>query len=162
MKIIIDIPQEFVSHWKKDKFNESLIRIFQDIKDYRHDHYLLLTGLYEEETMEMLIEAFNNSEIDNRLHISDMLWSLWYNRDVDELLDLCDELLKRINNTDDYFEWSDDADILFGSMILAYGEYGVSPRAGWFTDEKAKKECIEEIEEFRSEMLRVKERGEDE
>lgn len=94
------------------------------------------------------------------MNISDMLWSLWYNRDVDELIDLCDELLKRINKID--VEWSDDADILFGSMILAYGEYGISPRAGWFTDEKAKKECIEEIEEFRTEMLRVKERGEDE
>ena len=95
------------------------------------------------------------------MNISDMLWSLWYNREVDELISLCDELLKRINNTDDYFEWSDDGDVLFGSMILAYGEYGVSPRAGWFTDEKAKKDCIEEIEEFRTEMLRVKERDEE-
>lgn len=162
MKVVIDIPKEFVSHWKKDKFKDSLERVLQDIKQYRYDHNLILSGLYEEETLEMLTEAFSNSETEDSLYVSDMLWSLWYNRDVDELIDLCDELLKRINKTEGYFEWTDDANIVFGAMIHAYGDYGVSPRAGWFTDEKAKKECIEEIEEFRSEMLRVKERDDDE
>lgn len=161
MKIVIDIPKEFVSHWKNDKFNGSLERVLQDIKQYRYDHNFMLSGLYDEETVEMLIDVLSKSENAQSMSISDMLWSLWYNREVDELIELCEELLKRINKTEGYFEWSDDGNNLFGAMIQAYGEYGVSPRAGWFTDEKAKKECIEEIEEFRSEMLRVKERGDD-
>ena len=161
MKLIIEIPKNFVSHWKKDKFKDSLERILADIAQYRFDHRVTMSGKYEEETLEMLIEAFNNSEKPTSMYISDILWSLWYNRDVDELINLCDELLKRINKTDGYFEWSDDANIVFGAMIHAYGDYGVSPRAGWFTDEQAKKECIEEIEEFRAEMMRVKERGDE-
>lgn len=64
MKILIDIPKEFVSHYKKDKFKDSLERVLQDIKQYRYDHNFTLSGNYEEETIAMLVEAFSNSERD--------------------------------------------------------------------------------------------------
>ena len=63
MKLVIDIPKAFVIHYKQDKFRDSLERVLQDIKSYRHDHTFTLSGLYEEETIEMLIEALSNSKI---------------------------------------------------------------------------------------------------
>lgn len=63
MKLVIDIPQAFVTHYKKDKFNESLGRVLQDIKTYRRDHTFTLSGVYEEETVEMLIVALCKSKI---------------------------------------------------------------------------------------------------
>ena len=62
MKLIIEIPKNFVSHWKKDKFKDSLERILADIAQYRFDHRVTMSGKYEEETISMLIEAFSNSE----------------------------------------------------------------------------------------------------
>lgn len=62
MKVVIDIPREFISHWKKDKFKDSLERVSADIAQYRLDHRYTLSGIYEEETISMLIEAFCNSE----------------------------------------------------------------------------------------------------
>ena len=63
MKLVIDIPQAFVTHYKQDKFTDSLARVLHDIKTYRHNHMFTLSGLYEEETINMLIEAFCNSKI---------------------------------------------------------------------------------------------------
>ena len=62
MTITLDIPKEFVDHWKHDHFRDSLERVYQDIKQYRWDHNFTLCGGYEEETIEMLIDAFSNSE----------------------------------------------------------------------------------------------------
>lgn len=95
------------------------------------------------------------------MDISDILWSLWYNRDVSELIDLCDELIGRIDNTFPCDKWTDDGNILYGAMIHAYGNYGTSPRAGWFEDLEAVRDCKDQIEEFRADMVSVKERGDD-
>ena len=65
MKLVIEIPKHFVSHWKADKFKDSLDRISANIAQYRIDHRVTLSGNYEEETIAMLIEAFSNSEVIN-------------------------------------------------------------------------------------------------
>ena len=67
MKLVIDIPKEFVSHWKQDKFKDSLERISADIAQYRNDHTVTLSGKYEEESLAMLIEAFCNSKIKKQM-----------------------------------------------------------------------------------------------
>ena len=54
MRITIDIPDEFISHWEKDRFEDSLMRLSADVH--------LLAGNYEQETVKMLIEAFRNAE----------------------------------------------------------------------------------------------------
>lgn len=53
MKIIIDIPEEFESHFERDRFHESLCRLRTDAH--------CVAGEYEREVGYMLIEAFNNS-----------------------------------------------------------------------------------------------------
>ena len=53
MKLLIDIPKEFEQHFQKDKFEDSLTRLSADAH--------LLAGLYEQETVSMLIYAFKYS-----------------------------------------------------------------------------------------------------
>lgn len=52
MKIIIDIPEEFESHFERDRFDDSLCRLRTDAH--------CIAGKYEQELCDMLIEAFNN------------------------------------------------------------------------------------------------------
>ena len=56
MKIIIDIPKEFVWHFEQDRFADSLKRLKSDAH--------LLAGNYEKELMDMLIESFKNSRVE--------------------------------------------------------------------------------------------------
>ena len=51
--IYIQIPKEFEEHFRKDRFEDSLHRLSADAH--------LLAGLYEQETAEMLIEAFKGA-----------------------------------------------------------------------------------------------------
>ena len=77
--------------------------------------------------------------------IRNLLWSFFYNRDT--MIGTCNEVLRRIDNMP--FERTDDGDIIYGFMIECFGEYGTSPRSGWFKDDEAKKECIEALNEFK-------------
>ena len=61
LKLLINIPKEFECHLYTDKFEDSLQRIKTDVKDsiyHRHN----ISGNYEIETLDMLIEAFKNSK----------------------------------------------------------------------------------------------------
>lgn len=55
MKIVIDIPDEFIQHFYSDRFKDSLERLEAD------SH--LLAGNYEKELCQMLIKAFDESLI---------------------------------------------------------------------------------------------------
>ena len=54
MRIEIEIPKEFEEHFKQDKFEDSLNRLYADVH--------LLAGNYERELAEMLIKAFRESK----------------------------------------------------------------------------------------------------
>lgn len=54
MKIEIDIPKEFESHFRHDRFKDSLSRLYADAG--------CLAGNYERELCDMLIEAFKNGK----------------------------------------------------------------------------------------------------
>ncbi len=53
MRFLINIPKEFVQHFQADRFENSLRRLNSDA------HFM--AGLYEQETAEMLIDAFKNA-----------------------------------------------------------------------------------------------------
>lgn len=55
MKLIIDIPTEFETDYKDDKFKDFFSRVFVDIKNGT------LCGNYEKETAEMFLKAFDES-----------------------------------------------------------------------------------------------------
>ena len=66
MKITIDIPKEFERHFKEDKFRDSLLRLKTDTQDgLEHDN--TISGMYEIELLDMLVEAFEKAEIKETL-----------------------------------------------------------------------------------------------
>lgn len=62
MKITIEIPKEYEDEFINNKFKESLNRVYVDLDFYKDDS---LCGLYERETIDMLMNAFQNGIIDN-------------------------------------------------------------------------------------------------
>ena len=93
-----------------------------------------------------------------------LITSYFYNRNTEDVLKMLDELQKRIKKN--YCVWTDDVNIIFGTLILLYGDYGTSPRGGWFDDQKAKEEILDEIKrvikEYEESLAREKEEQEPE
>lgn len=62
--VTLEIPDEFATHYLKDRFVDSLKRIKCDLAGAD----LVVCGRYEKETLDMLIEAFDCSmEADEKL-----------------------------------------------------------------------------------------------
>lgn len=57
MKLAINIPREFENHFLNDKFKDSLLRLNIDCRSG------CLSGLYEIELLQMLVKAFEESEV---------------------------------------------------------------------------------------------------
>ena len=62
MKVVIDIPKEFEQHFNEDKFKDSLLRLKADA-NYGLEHDETISGLYEIELLDMLVEALEKAEI---------------------------------------------------------------------------------------------------
>ena len=56
MKVVIEIPKDFVRDYMADKFKDFFSRVISDI-DYKG-----MCGRYEEEIAEMFLKAFDDSE----------------------------------------------------------------------------------------------------
>lgn len=62
MKIEIEIPKEFEVDYNSDRFKDFFMRVLVDTEiNLNSNEYLC--GLYEQETIEMFVEAFQNSII---------------------------------------------------------------------------------------------------
>ena len=59
MKILLDIPKEFETHFNNDKFKDSLERIKYDVNSLKQD---ALSWRYDAEVIDMLIVAFEEAE----------------------------------------------------------------------------------------------------
>lgn len=70
-----------------------------------------------------------------------LVGAISYNRDEEHLYNLYDELIKRFKKYD--VEFTDDGNTVYGTMVMLYGDYGTSPRTGWFYDETIPKRCAE-------------------
>ena len=68
-----------------------------------------------------------------------LIGSLSYNRDEEHLFKLYEELVKRFKKYD--VEFTDDGNTVYGTMVMIYGDYGTSPRTGWFYDEDIPDKC---------------------
>ena len=62
MRIEIEIPKEFESHFDQDKFKDSFERIMADIEHSLENGDCLCAGRYEYETIGMLEKALENSK----------------------------------------------------------------------------------------------------
>lgn len=63
MKAIISIPKEFLEHYHKDKFEDSLQRVLADLDNARVCLGYSVAGKYESEVIEMLRIALKESEV---------------------------------------------------------------------------------------------------
>lgn len=82
--------------------------------------------------------------VDNII-LGSLLTAYFYNRSEEFLVLMCDELIKRIKQID--CEHTDEGDIIYSALVIAYGDYGTSPRSGWFYDENLKKDFIITLED---------------
>lgn len=62
MKLVIDIPKDFEQHFNEDKFKDSLLRLKADT-NYGLEFESTISGNYEIELLDMLVEAFEKAEI---------------------------------------------------------------------------------------------------
>ena len=61
MTLLLEIPKEFEEHITYDKFQDSLERIYEDLKgDVGHR---ILSGNFEMELLNMLMTAFNSAKV---------------------------------------------------------------------------------------------------
>ena len=59
-RIVINIPKEFEGDWNTTRFADCIHRVMCDLRDYpNHDK---MSGNYEMETLEMLLNAFENGK----------------------------------------------------------------------------------------------------
>ena len=91
-----------------------------------------------------------------------MVTALYYNRETDDLIETLVEVKRRILREECTLPWTDDGNIIFGTLILLYGNYGTSPGGGWFEDKKAKAEILEELDKEIQEYKEALEREKDE
>lgn len=59
MKVKLELPKEFESHYNADKFDDSLSRVLYDISNTEN----ALSGRYEREVIETLREVFKTSKV---------------------------------------------------------------------------------------------------
>ena len=85
--------------------------------------------------------------------ISAILSSLYYNRETDYMVEITREILRRAEDTYPCSEWSDMGNLIYGMIVIRYGDYGTSPRSGWLDEEH--KENI--INELKAELLEYQE-----
>ena len=88
--------------------------------------------------------------------IRTIFWSYTYNREISYMLDLYREVRDRVTRSCNYLRWTDDGNIIYGMIVLLWGNYGTSPRGGWLEDYipeiiKSIDELIEEFKEMEKE-----------
>lgn len=108
-------------------------------------------------------DEINAAEIST---IYDLLISFGYNRSTDDMIELCKELIVRVTGDDwryDKHKITDEGDIIYGYIIMLFGNYGTSPRSGWFEDEKENLVplIVDQIKQRLQELVTAKEIEED-
>lgn len=64
MKVIIEIPDNFVKHFISDQFQDSLIRVQKDVEfDIKSPHCNSISAMYDVEVVDMLRKALLDSYI---------------------------------------------------------------------------------------------------
>ena len=90
--------------------------------------------------------------------IGSILSSLGYNRTPEDVIGVIKELISRVEGKEAL--WSDDGNIIYGTLVMLWGNYGVSPRAGWI-DKDVKGEVLltlrKELEDYQRSLRLWKE-----
>ena len=90
---------------------------------------------------------------DEEALLDTLLTSYWYNRSEKHMVGLALEIKGRLEGTFPCNYWSGDGNIIYGALVLHFGDYGTSPRSGWLKDE-SKSILIREIDKLIEEYKR--------
>ena len=88
--------------------------------------------------------------IDSGKLLKNVLDAFGYNRSAEHMMQLISELHLRIYGR--HTNWSEDGDVIYSMMVICFGEYGTSPRSGWFDSEAVKKNMHDALDEYYSEI----------
>lgn len=72
-----------------------------------------------------------------------MLGAASYQMEDEDLTALYDELIKRFKNYNT--EFSEYGNFIYSSLIMAFGDYGTSPRTGWFDQSDIAAKCADYV-----------------
>lgn len=82
----------------------------------------------------------------NHIQVLDALIGAYsYNMDDDTMILLYCELIDRFKRKN--CDWTEEGNIVYSTMVILFGDYGTSPRTGWFNEEEIVKDCIRLLEE---------------
>lgn len=137
--------------------NSHLVKEIREL-EYTNDKYM----------EKLLTNAEREKEIDNLYvkHYKDtinaLMTSFGYNRSKQDMFALYKEVIARMcDATCSDIKWTDDGNIVYGYLICLYGDYGTSPRSGWFENKEAKEAVLEflneDLEYVKAEAEREKE-----
>ena len=90
--------------------------------------------------------------MDEKFHIkmlSGMYTAIEYEESEERMLLLINELICRLKG-DKGALGTDYGDFIWNSLIYTFGDYGISPRYGWFNDENMINDFIEYLEKEKS------------
>ena len=79
--------------------------------------------------------------------------SYFYNRSTEDMIDLCKEIIDRLELVKIDVTWTPDGNIIYGILTLLYGDYGTSPRSGFFYSVELRQNMIECIRKYMNELI---------
>ena len=90
-----------------------------------------------------------------------ILTSFQYNYDKSYLIKVAEDVKNRLQNGP-YMTPTEEGHIIMGTLVCLYGDYGTSPRYGWFENKLLIPEFINILDEFIDKMKEMIDLYEDE
>ena len=84
--------------------------------------------------------------------------SYFYNRDTKDMIDLCNEVIDRIALKKIDVKWTPDGNIIYGILSCLYGDYGTSPRSGFFYSQEIRDKMVYIITDYMDDLVEEEEK----
>lgn len=119
------------------EFSERMHEVLKTIeREYVDDTQEKIDYLSEQEAK--IEDLFDDKDDWNKYDVIDnVITALYYQRENSYLVEVIKEVIERFEDIYEG-EWSDDGNTIHCMIILTYGDYGTSPRTGWFYEEEVK------------------------
>ena len=152
----------YVQEWRQEKIDLAMIKVRKDLEDTKKKieeaeeatmpnscrsiiKKCRHKGAISEQEEEKLLRNLRTKELIGVEWFRSLLSSFDYNRTDEWMIELCEEVKKRIQR--EKVKWSDDGDIIYGAIVEMYGNCGTSPRIGWIEEEEIILDLIQVLDE---------------
>lgn len=154
--------EEHTREWRQEKIDLAMIKVRKDLEDTKKKieeaeeatmpnscrsiiKKCRHKGAISEQEEEKLLRNLRTKELIGAEWFRSLLSSFGYNRTDEWMIELCEEVKKRIQR--EKVKWSDDGDIIYGAIVEMYGNCGTSPRSGWIEEEEIIPDLIQVLDE---------------